>query len=51
MNCGLSKRNLNICMLRSKEKGAFHEFNWVKAFCYFAVFSMLKSVNILSLSF
>ena len=26
------KRNLNICMLRKKEKGAFHEFNWVNPF-------------------
>ena len=34
-----------------KKKGAFHEFNWVKAFFNCIVYSMSKSLNFLSLSF
>ena len=49
-NCGLLKRNLNICMLRKKEKGIFHEFNWVRAYSYCTVFSMSKSLHFLSLT-
>ena len=33
-------------MLRKKEKGAFHEFDWVKSFPSCAVYSMSKSLNI-----
>ena len=42
----LLKRNLNTCMLRKKEKGAFHELNCAKVFPSYAVFSMPKRLSL-----
>ena len=39
------ERILNICMSPKKEKGAFHDFNWVETFSSCSVFSISKNLS------